>query len=62
MKHKLFLSLFLAAALAAPALAEGTDPAWEKFTSARRVYQMRLAEMSDDKVPENLIMLSLRAA
>lgn len=41
--------------IAAPMLAaayESPDPAWEKFTSARRVFQVRLCEMATRRWPE----------
>jgi hypothetical protein len=52
-KYAIFLSLILAFSSANPArAADATDPAWEKFTSARRVFQMRLAELAAQRWPK----------
>ncbi len=46
---------FAAALMLAPLAAEAEstqDPAWEKFTSARRVFQIRLCELASRRWPE----------
>lgn len=59
MKRILFLSLFVAAgSLTFSSFAEAqtqpaaSDAAWEKFISARRLYQIRLCELASARWPE----------
>ena len=62
MKKKFFAGLVLAGTLAASVLVSlpaaaapdtaAADPAWEKFASARRVFQIRLAELAARRWPE----------